>query len=79
MFLPAETVDGVLDILQLQPPSLKEVSVAADAGGYSLPLGSTLVRGQSPKKKKKKKVTREENIDLSLVEEVLELLIGRGI
>jgi hypothetical protein len=72
-------VDGVLDILQLQPPSLKEVSVAADAGGYSIPLGSTLVRGPSPKKKKKKKVTRKENIDLSLVEEVLELLIGRGI
>jgi len=78
-FVGEENVDAVLDILQLQPPPLKEESGVSAVGGYSLPLGSTLVRGQPPKKKKKKKDTRKENIDLSLVEEVLELLIGRGI
>ena len=57
------------------------VSMSSGAvGGYagSYPLGSTLVRGK-PTQKKKRKKRKTENIDLSLIDEVYELLIERGI
>ena len=66
------------------PTELDETSGAAAAGGYSGPLGSTLVsRGPltftPKKKKKKKKKTQKEYIDLSLIDEVMKLIIERGI
>ena len=57
------------------------VSMSSGAvGGYagSYPLGSTLVRGK-PTQKKKRKKRKTENVDLSLIDEVYELLIERGI
>ena len=56
---------------------------AGAVGGASGPLGSTLVsRGTltpTPKKKKKKKTKQKEYIDLSLIDEVMKLIIERGI
>ena len=52
------------------------------AGGGGVPLGSTSGEdkpGKRDKKKKKKKHKYFENFDLSLVDEVLELLIERGL
>ena len=43
-------------------------------GGYAAPFGRSM--SAKPKKKKKK---QKEYIDLSLVDEVMELLIERGI
>jgi len=60
--------------------SIEETSVAAGSiGGTagSFPLGSTSVKRKPAKTKKKTK--KNENIDITLVEEVLELFIERGI
>ena len=81
--------NNVLDILSilgidtgLNEP-LEETSAmgAGAVGGYSGPLGSTLGRKPTKKKKSKKKKKHKyfENFDLSLVDEVLELLIERGV
>ena len=84
-FIGEENVDTVLDILGLSG-SIKEMSAMGGGavGGASAPLGSTLVsRGPltpTPKKKKKKKKTKQkEYIDLSLIDEVMKLIIERGI
>ena len=84
-FIGEENVDAVLDILGLSG-SIKEMSAmgAGAVGGASAPLGSTLVsRGPltpTPKKKKKKKKAKQkEYIDLSLIDEVMKLIIERGI
>jgi len=82
-FVGEENVDAVLDILGLSAP-LEEMSAMGGGavGGASVPLGSTLVRRgpltRAPKKKKKKK-KQTEYIDLSLIDEVMKLIIERGI
>jgi len=87
-FVGNENVKGVLHILDLKVPSeLEEMSGAGGSGGgsvsgYAAPLGSTSVsRGPltpTPKKKKKKS-KQKEYIDLSLIDEVMKLIIERGI
>ena len=84
-FVGEENVDEVLKILGLSG-SLEEISAmgAGAVSGGASPLGSTLVsRGPltpTPKKKKKKKKTKQkEYIDLSLIDEVMKLIIERGI
>jgi len=69
-FVGEENVDAVLDILGLE--SMSEISTAG-IGGYSAPLGYGSVR--RPKKKKK----TNEYMDLSLIDEVIELIMKRGI
>ena len=85
--------ENVLDILSilgidtgLNEPTLEEpleettMSSGAIAGGLGVPLGSTSVKSPTKKKKSKKKKHKYfENFDLSLVDEVLELLIERGL
>jgi cytidyltransferase-like protein len=68
-FVGEENVDAILDILGLS--TVDETSGAGAAGGYAVPLGYGSVR---PKKKKK-----NEYIDLSLIDEVIELIMKRGI
>ena len=77
-FIGKGNVPALLDILGLGVP-LEETSAMGGAavGGYSGPLGSTSVERKPTKKKRKKK--KNENIDMSLVNEVFELLIERGI
>lgn len=72
-FVGAEHVDAVLDILGLS--AVEEMSVAGAAGGYAgrVPLAYGSVR---PKKKRTKQT---EYIDLSLIDEVIELIMKRGI
>lgn len=70
-FVGERNVDAVLDILGLG--SVEEMSGAGAAGGYAAPLGSGSVR---PKKKRSK---QNEYIDLSLIDEVIELIMKRGI
>ena len=76
-FIGKGNVPALLDIFGLGAP-LEEMSAMGGGavGGYSGPLGSTSVERSPGKKKRKKK--RNENIDMSLVNEVLELLIERG-
>ena len=70
-FVGEENVDAVLDILGLG--NIEEMSGAGAAGGYAAPLGYGSVR---PKKKRSK---QNEYIDLSLIDEVIELIMKRGI
>tara|TARA_R100001163_G_scaffold65078_1_gene61037 strand:+ start:1017 stop:2990 length:1974 start_codon:yes stop_codon:yes gene_type:complete len=71
-FVGEENVDDVLSILGLG--NVDEMSAAAGGAvaGYAAPLGSGSAR---PKKKKKK----NEYIDISLIDEVIELIMKRGI
>ena len=71
-FVGEENVGDILDILGLS--TVDETSGAGAAGGYAAPLGFGSVR---PKKTKKKK--KNEYIDLSLIDEVIELIMKRGI
>jgi cytidyltransferase-like protein len=71
-FVGEENVDAILDILGLS--TVDETSGAGAVGGYAAPLGYGSVR---PKKTKKKK--KNEYIDLSLIDEVIELIMKRGI
>ena len=85
--------ENVLDILSilgidtgLNEPAIEEpleettMASGAIAGGLGVPLGSTSVKSPTKKKKSKKKKHKYfENFDLSLVDEVLELLIERGL
>ena len=76
-FLSILGVDTGANEPGLEPP-LEETSVAAGAGeGPTAPFGQSML-DRKPKKKKRKSKQRE-YIDLSLVDEVLELLIKRGI
>ena len=78
-FIGKGNVPALLDILGLgvEEP-LEEMSAMGGGavGGYSGPLASTSVERTPTKKKRKKK--KNENIDMSLVNEVFELLIERG-
>ena len=72
-FVGEENVDAVLDILGLG--NIEEMSGAGGGAiaGYAVPLGSGSDR---PKKKRSK---QNEYIDLSLIDEVIELIMKRGI
>ena len=74
-FVGEENVDAVLDILGLG--TIEEMSGAGGGGvaGYAGPLGS----GSDRPKKKTKKTKQNEYIDLSLIDEVIELIMKRGI
>tara|TARA_Y100001970_G_C14237355_1_gene862645 strand:+ start:48 stop:2282 length:2235 start_codon:yes stop_codon:yes gene_type:complete len=85
-FLSILGIDTGLNEPTAEPaqPALEENSMGGGsiAGGGGVPLGSTSGEdkpGKRDKKKKKKKHKYFENIDLSLVDEVLELLIERGL
>ena len=70
-FVGEENVDTVLDILGLS--TVEEMSGAGAVGGYAVPLGYGSARP------KKKRTIQNEYIDLSLIEEVIELIMKRGI
>ncbi len=58
--------------------------MASASGGNGVGYGSPLFTSGKPNRRRKKKsrkpsMIRQENLDLSLVEEVLELIIGRGV
>ena len=63
---------------EMEEPMEENAMATGNVGGYagSFPLGSTSVKRRPAKKKRKKK--KNENIDMSLVNEVFELLIERG-
>jgi cytidyltransferase-like protein len=78
-FIGKGNVPALLDILGLGAEEpLEEMSSSAGGavGGYSGPLAST---SDEPGKRDKRKKKKNENIDMSLVNEVFELLIERGI
>ena len=79
-FVGEENVDVVLDALGLSAP-IEETSGAGAVAGPAAPLGPTLVRRGplTPTPKKKKKTKQKEYIDLSLIDEVMKLIIERGI
>ena len=70
-FVGGQNVESVLNILGLD--TIGEMSGAGAVGGYAAPLGYGSVR---PKKKRSK---QNEYIDLSLIDEVIELIMKRGI
>ena len=71
-FVGEENVDAVLDILGLS--TVEEVSMGV--GGYGAPLAFGSVDDPEDKKEAKK---RKEYIDLSLIDEVMKLIMERGI
>ena len=72
-FIPKEKINDLLAIFPL-----KENSMSAGAvGGYSGPLSTSGKKKEDPEEEES--IIRHENIDFSLVEEVLELIIGRGV
>ena len=80
-FVPVDKFAALFDELgKGTPTELDEMSGAGAVGGYSGPLGSTLVsRGPLTRGTKKKKKKQTEYIDLSLIDEVMKLIIERGI
>jgi hypothetical protein len=71
-----DNVDELLQILDLQ--SLEEASAMA---GGAVSIGAGRFPGKRDKKQKKNKnsIIRQENIDLSLVDDVMRLIMTRGI
>ena len=71
-FVGEENVDAVLNILGLGNVDEMSAMAGGAVAGYAAPLGSGSDR---PRKKKKK----TEYIDISLIDEVIELIMKRGI
>ena len=76
-FVGGENVDAVLDILGIGAVEETSAMGAGAVGGFSGPLGST--SGKKRKKAQQDTIIRQENMDLNIVDEVMELIIGRGI
>ena len=80
-FVGSNNVESVLNILGLNSVSEISTSGVGPAGkppsieGYTVPLGSGSAK--RPRKRKKKKTN--EYMDLSLIDEVIELIMKRGI
>ena len=76
-FVGKENVDAVLDVLGLG--NVEEMSAMAGGAvaGYAGPLGST--RDKRRKKASANRLVRHENIDLNIVDEVMKLIMKRGI
>ena len=79
-FVGEENVDNVLSTLGLSG-KVDEISAVGVAGGRlegpSAPLGST--SGKKRQKEQQNTIIRQENIDLSIVDEVMKLITERGI
>jgi hypothetical protein len=75
-FVPEEKIDDLLAVFG--ESKVEEMTSAAGGAvaGYSGPLSSS---GKTRRKKKNPSMIREEKIDLTLIDEVMELLIERGI
>jgi len=78
-FVGEENVDVVLSILGLS--NIEEISAMGGGAvaGASVPLGSGSGRPTKKKKNKKPSIIRQENVDISLIDEVIELIMKRGI
>jgi cytidyltransferase-like protein len=74
-FVGDENVDAVLNILGLSNMGEMSSMSGGAVAGYSAPLGYGSAK--RPKKRKKKKTN--EYMDLSLIDEVIELIMKRGI
>ena len=76
-FVGKENVSAVLDVLGLG--NVEEMSAMAGGAvaGYAGPLGST--RDKRRKKAPANRLVRHENIDLNIVDEVMKLIMKRGI
>ena len=77
-FVGEENVEAVLRILDLTN-DIEETSAMGGGAmaGASVPLGST--SGKRRKKAPQNTMIRHENIDLSIIDEVMELITKRGI
>mgnify|MGYP003143319761 CR=1 FL=1 len=76
-FVGEENLDAILDILGLANVEETSSMAGGAVAGASIPLGSTSGKGR--RKAKQNTIIRHENIDLSIVETVLELIKERGI
>jgi len=75
-FIPADRIEDLLTIFE----PLKEESGVGTVGGYSGPLSTSGKKKPGKRDKvKRRTMIRQENIDLTLIDEVMELLIERGI
>jgi len=76
-FVGEENVDAVLDILGIGAVEETSAMGGGAVGGFSGPLGST--SGKKRRNAQQDTIIRQENIDLSIVDEVMKLITGRGI
>ena len=75
-FIPADKINDLLSIFE----PLKEESGSGAIGGHSGPLSTSGKKKPGKRDKvKRRTMIRQENIDLTLIDEVMELLIERGI
>ena len=75
-FIPKERINDLLSIFE----PLKEESGSGTIGGHSGPLSTSGKKKPGKRDKvKRRTMIRQENIDLTLIDEVMELLIERGI
>jgi len=76
-FVGGENVDAVLGILGIGAVEETSAMGGGAMAGASVPLGST--SGKRRKKAPQNTMIRHENIDLSIIDEVMELITKRGI
>ena len=76
-FVGDENVDAVLSILGFGTVEEMSAMAGGAVAGYAGPLGST--PGKRRKKASKSSLIRHENIDLNIVDEVIKLIMKRGI
>ena len=81
--MPKDKIDVLFSILGL-PASKSEESLEEESSGgvagFAAPLGFTSAKPSRRKgKKKKKKKSTKENVDLSMVDEIMALIMERGI
>ncbi len=76
-FVGAENVDAVLNILGLSNVEETSSMAGGAVAGGSVPLGST--SGKKRRSAQQDTIIRHENIDLSIVDEVMKLISERGI
>jgi len=76
-FVGKENVDTVLGILGLDTVEETSAMAGGAVAGYAGPLGST--RDKRRQKAPANRLVRHENIDLNIVDEVIKLIMKRGI
>ena len=86
-FVPADKIKTLFDILGKAPPKveLEELSVAGGGGvegapgANNGPWGKRDFEDENEKEKKRSMLIRRENVDLSTIDEVIRLIMERGI
>jgi len=78
-FIPKDKINTLLKILGLPQEDSNSLEETSNMGGGMVALGTGPFPGKRDTKKKKKSKAKKENLDLSMVDEVIRLVMERGI